>query len=270
MFSSLFNFYNKKRQREEPIEKEEPIENSFKTLKLDTQPTEYPIETYKKKVLYRSDHTCVYYNRVKDEFKMVAREFIPKGTLLCIEEAFIGSGPYLINILQHNPWLTKELYPRTPEEYTTPTSLLRYTTSDLLKKINHNGWDWYSEKTDPLSMQSAVGLCPYISKCNHSCTPNAFTLKITNIRNVLDEYTAGFVLYCVEDVKEGEEITISYGDTIGHSPCLKDGYVELKKRTFDWECLCGMSLRERGKLLDNHLKRCRQWWKQDKEIVDHY
>lgn len=259
--------YSKKREREQSTKDESDndlltIQERLKQIKIDPQPCVYTIETYKKKVLYRNDHICVMYDRVKDNFKMVATQFIPKGTLLCIEEAFIGSGPYLISILQHNRELAKELYPRKKEELHTPSSLLQYTTNQLIQKINHNAWDWYSEKTDPLSMQSASGLCPYISKCNHSCTPNAFTLKIVNIRNIIDEYTAGFVLYAVNDILEKEEVTISYGDTVGH---LFEYY-----STFSWKCNCNTTVSQRSELLSSHLKRCKRWWNQDKDIIDHY
>lgn len=264
MFSSLLHsFYtkNKKRDREQEDDSIDILQNRLKQIKIDTHPFIYPVETYKKKLLYRNDNIQILYDRVKDSFSMVATKLIPKGTLLCIEEAFIGSGPYLIGVLQYNPNLAKELYPRKKEEFTTPASLLHYTTSELLQKINHNSWEWYSEKTDPLSMQSSSGLCPFISKCNHSCTPNAFTLKITNIRSI-EEYTAGFVLYAVQDIEEKQEITISYGDTVGH-------LIE-SNSIFGWSCMCGLRMSQRCELLSSYLRLCKTWWEEDKDIINHY
>jgi len=267
MFHSVFqSFYTKKTKRDSNEEKEEEdissLGNRLKRIKLSTECDFRIADTYRKKCVYRHDNIQVVFNRMKNQFKLVATQFIPKGTLLCIEEAFIGSGAYLLTILKHNTDIAKELYPRDKDEFTTPSTLLQYTTTNLLHKINHNAWDWYSEKTDPLSMQSTYGLCPYISKCNHSCTPNAFTLRITNMRNIPDEYTGGFVLYAVEDVREKEEITISYGDTVGH-------LIE-SSSVFMWECNCGLSFSERCERLDTHLEMCRRWWTQDKEALDFY
>jgi len=131
----------------------------------------------------------------------------------------------LCDWLSYRQAIASELYPRTD-----------LSMKSLEEKIEHNVWEWY-EKGDPIEMKTSYALCPFIRKFNHSGTTYAFATRFIE-RCDMDHFSGYYLIYAVEDIRQGEEICVSYGWEVGHH----DGYTNFK-----WNCNCQLSYKERLK-----------------------
>ena len=264
----------KKRKKEDDYESESESENLSKRIMSISLNSSYSIYKYKytnDKLIFKHESIEAYYNTKNESFCIRAENFIPKGTLLCIEEGIIGDLNHICFVLKNRSDIAKELYPRNTLDVFTSVSNLDFNDNDLCKKIIHNSWEWKMNNM-PLRFKedSTSILCPFISKFNHSCFSNAFVKAITisdfEIKHdkIVDdyEYKGGIVIYSVNNIEPGEEITVSYGFDTGHPVKNKED-----NNVFNWICECGKSEKDRCLYFHKCYREAKFWWNEDKEYV---
>jgi hypothetical protein len=229
------------------------------------------------KIIYKNENIELRYNYNKKSFGVFSLNYIPAGSIICIEEGILGTHQYISSILQFRKDIAKELYPRKELDIFTSISELHFTNEDCSNKVNYNVWEWNSDDS-PISYQNASILCPYISKFNHSCFPNAFVRsissgKINEIKNnsinrinddTNDNYKGYIIIYSIDNIKEGSEITVSYGFNIGHpseDPEFKE--YEDNNSLFNWNCDCEKSERVRYLHYRFAYREAKKWLKED-------
>jgi len=180
---------------------------------------------------------------------------IEEGTLLCMEEAIIGSTNYVATVLSHRLDIAEELYPRA--------------NFDFHDKVCHNTWEYEDEAYAPFSLEKKHALCPYISKFNHHCSPNASVETVCiskhfydNPEEASDNYVGGIVVYAVQDIEEGEEIYVNYGWDIGHTN---------SNSTFNWKCNCGLNKKTRSGIVNRNWRFVNECYERDCDtLIDQY
>lgn len=189
-----------------------------------------PYDCTQESIIYK--HDGVVCCKTEDgKLAIYATEYLPEGTLLVFEQAVVGSNDYIKSCLMHRNDIAKELYPRN--------------TEDLQCKINHNAWEWEDDLYIPLHTTKTNAICPYISKFNHKCAPNAWVETLCISKFLYEEeydammnFMGGIVVYAVDDIEPGEEICINYGYQIGH---------EEINPNFAWKCDCTLTKKFRYK-----------------------
>lgn len=149
----------------------------------------------------------------------IASNDIEKHTLLLIEHTFTGSLEQCQHVIQTNEHLFNELHPRIKKWNETENK------NDIaLKKVLANGF--------VISDSNSIVIGDTISKFNHSCSSNCahFHAGQTKINNLMTNYLA---IITIGDIKNGEELTINYGNDRGHIG------------SDDFKCLCGKTDAER-------------------------
>lgn len=239
-------FFVGKRKRKRGCE---DIEECIKKLKIcnGTKDTYLGKPVYQDMILFKSSDIYVSYDIEKDNFSMFSTNLIHEGTLLIIEEAFVGTNNFIAKRIEKKTQFIKELYPRN---------------GTILDKLSYNTWDWCSS-TDLLYLQDSSGLCPYITKINHSCEPNSIAIKYALNKTNTDEYKGLLVLYAVKNILPNTEITTSYGFEVGH-PSIFD---EEEQTPFNWKCRCNRTYKERNIMYKNLLKKAKLMWHEDKDYV---
>jgi hypothetical protein len=186
-------------------------------------------------VTYMHKSVRLVYLPNKDYYGVYAAESISKGSVLVIENSVVDTTPNLITYLEQNPNIASEMYPRK-------------STISYKEKIINNIWEWYDKGIDPSNMKSYGALFEFLSKINHSCTPNCFVIKEV-ISNTENNYHGCFVLIATENIPKGKEILLSYGPETGHG-----------HEVFDWQCNCLTDYKDRNKLFYYHGKVAMQSW----------
>jgi hypothetical protein len=263
----------KKRKKEDNYESESEseYENLTKRIMSISLNSSYSLYKYKyttDKLNFKHNSIEAYYNTKSESFCIKAEKFIPKGTLLCIEEGIIGDLNHICFVLKNRTDIAKELYPRNTLDVFTSVANLNFNDSELCNKIIHNSWEWKMNNM-PLRFKedSTSILCPFICKFNHSCISNAFVRAITisELESAKDEneYKGGIIIYSVKNIQPGEEITVSYGFDVGH-PVENE---EDNNNVFNWTCECGKSEKERCLYFHKCYREAKFWWNEDKEYV---
>ena len=180
------------------------------------------------------DISPVYFPSV-DQYGFYATKEIEAGTCILIEEGFVGeSNTSIAKFLFHNKDIASRLYPRNhrPDLWSS--------FKECERKAAHNVWEWSPEK----NAKNKIVFLPYTSMFNHSCTPNVDASQYSHWSQTHFRMSEGFAIYSTSFIPAGEELTISYGESVGH----------VKSSVFSWECNCGLSHEER---LDNYNKSLR-------------
>jgi hypothetical protein len=73
---------------------------------------------------------------------------------------------------------------------------------------------------------------------NHNCDPNTFVVEVKNLGKPL------FAVFSIKDIKSGDEISLSYGDDVGHS----------NHTIFNWKCDCNYTDIERKRIFNKAQK----------------
>lgn len=238
------------------------------------------------------------YNYDNKSFGIYATKNIAAGTILCIEKGILGSNEYISKVLESRKDIAKELYPRNELEIFTSNSELHFRNDQLINKTLYNVWEWNSDDS-PICYQKSSLLCPFVSKFNHNCFCNAFVRSISSKKiNELkmnhkiededdnkmkedvddnkmkedDEYNGYIIIYAIDNIKEGSEVTVSYGFNLGH-PSEDPDYeqYEDKSELFDWICGCGKSEKERYLYFRFAYREAKRWCNEDfNEIAQNY
>jgi SET domain-containing protein len=174
-------------------------------------------------------HPNIYFTYDNNQISTIASEPIDKGVLIILEEGIVGKTKEVVRKMSFNEDLNGLLYPR---ENTDNKSDFEFNR----QKYNYNAFEW-NEK------EKTFALFYTIRRINHRCNPNTFVIEVPNKKQCL------FALFTVKDIKQGEEISISYGENIGHS----------NHTIFNWKCDCN---------LDN-MQRLRLFTKNQKSVADY-
>lgn len=256
-----------------------------------------PVSDY---IIFKNQYLELRYDYTSKSFGVYANKFIPAGTILCIEKGILGSNEFISTVLQSRKDIAKELHPRNEIDIFTSTSELHFNKDQLAEKVMYNVWEWSLEDS-PICYKKSSLLCPFISKFNHSCFSNAYvrslsSKKIKEIKNTQlnsifvetdnsnkdeelmtenedeDEYNAYIVIYSVDNIKESDEITVSYGFNLGHPSEDPDYKVfEDNSSLFNWNCECGKSEKERYLHFRFAYREAKKWFLEDlNEIVQNY
>ena len=194
-----------------------------------------PVTCALDKCLYK--HPSIFCMATPDDcMGIYASEFIPEGTLLVLEEAYIGSTSFIATILSNRLDIAEELYPRGEH----------FSFHD---KVCHNTWEYNEDTYAPASLSRQHALVPFISKFNHACMPNANVEMICLSKymhetreEATEHYVGGLACYAVEDIHPFSEIFVTYGDDVGH-------YEDPERETFDWSCTCETTAKQRRRNL---------------------
>jgi len=238
----------------------------------------YKYNYTKDKLIYKHPNINLFYDIKKESFYIKSDCYIAKGTLICIEEGIIGDLKHISFVLQNRKDIAKELHPRKTMDLFTSVNSLNFNEDELYNKIIHNSWEWKMNEL-PLQLQEKdiCIICPFISKFNHSCIPNAFVRSV-NISSYLTsndnkskdeiEYKGGIVVYAVNNINPDEEITVSYGFNVGHNLSLnfKDENDE-DNNVFNWICECNKPVKERFSYFRKCYQEAKFWWNEDKDHV---
>jgi len=194
-------------------------------------------------VIYKHDLVLPIYFPKSDYFGIYAKDNIPAGTMLVFEHAIVDYFDDLVEWVTDHTEISCDLYPRT-----------EYSLQSFKNKVSYNIWEWY-EKGDPIEFKRQSALCPFISKFNHSCNPNAFSTRYTENCTV-DNFQGYFIIYATYDIKQGDEICVSYGWDVGHT-----------NTHFNWKCDCGLNLRERSDIFVSNVKFVEHCLNEDRDHI---
>jgi SET domain-containing protein len=204
-----------------------------------TDCTKFPYAT--DKLVFKHDTIECFVDHMNN-LSIIAGDSIPQGTLLCVEEGWIGSTCHLANILTYRLDVAEELWPRDQ--------------LDFYDKVRSNTWEFLDEEA-PLSLQKKHALFPFASKFNHSCQPNAHVMTC-NLALYSDCYTAGICVYAVKDIYNGQEVCVNYGYDVGHCD----------DSVFNWNCECGLNKKTRKRIMRETWEYVEACYKEDKEMID--
>lgn len=141
---------------------------------------------------------------------VIAVEFVPRGTAIITEAPL-----FTIPLPVINPGQGFRLTDMIPAIYSAYKSLPEYEKGELLSLHNFR-FESETTENDTLSHNLATilrsnayntglahtGVFPAIARVNHDCRPNA--------GNWWSEKTGTRVIYAMQDIKAGDEITVSY------------------------------------------------------------
>jgi hypothetical protein len=130
----------------------------------------------------------------------IARRDIPKHSVVLLEHGLQGTPLLIGRAINEDAKLFENLYPRIA------VGLNRNRATLCRKKADCNQW------------QSIDGSCQLglaASVFNHSCSFNCVTLSVPMVTGV-DFRGAIIACWACKDVKQGDELTISYGSGVGH------------------------------------------------------
>uniref|UniRef100_A0A6C0HDP8 SET domain-containing protein n=1 Tax=viral metagenome TaxID=1070528 RepID=A0A6C0HDP8_9ZZZZ len=183
-------------------------------------------------------HPNISFTYDNNQISTIASEPIDKGVLIMLEEGIVGKTKEVIRKMSFNEDLNALLYPR---ENTDNKSDFEFNR----QKYNYNAFEW-NEK------EKTFALFYTISRINHRCNPNSFVVEVINHRKPL------FALFTVKDIKQGDEISISYGEDIGHS----------NHTIFNWKCECELDKIQRLKTFTKNQKLASDYLKFEYHYLD--
>ena len=156
-----------------------------------------------------------------------AKKGINSKDLLLLEHTFTGSSLHCRRLICFNQYLYNELYPRSLPWIEGKTSA-KDTIVD--EKIQNNVFGGLIEGEFTIGCQ--------ISKFNHNCDPNAFSIISDKVvgKGMTTFYMS---VYAIKPILAGEEINISYRKNAGHDPAV-----------WNFNCMCNLTLEERSKKWD--------------------
>ena len=201
-------------------------------------------------VYYSHPLVEIQYDKLHDNYKMVATSFIPENSCLLLEKGFCGNIDECVTYMLRKECIsyTDQCYPRTSEFLSTyhkyflkeseedkqTTNCINVEDKNKLiswckQKCSSNAWEWNRAK------DKKNGLFYACSKINHNCNPNCHIVEGDQFQ--FNDLESCILLFNKRPLEKYEEITISYWYETGH--------VQNLKSVFNWNCQCGISEQER-------------------------
>lgn len=178
---------------------------------------------------------------VKDEndYKSVCtKNDIYFGEIVLIEHVFTNKINVCSTIIEHNKYLFDQYYPRCHQ-------------SDNMTEIVQN-----KRLANNFTYDDNMNtLTDFITKFNHSCTPNCMTIMKSDYK--MENTNITFLeIYAVRNIPPDTELTISYGPKSAHER--------------DFECTCGKTLQEREKICNIYDNIGKSLIKKNYELSNNY
>jgi hypothetical protein len=209
-------------------------------------------------VIFKHDYIEPVYFKCEDKYALYATQDLYVGTLVLIERAFVKKRKSMLIALSVYPEILEKLYPRTGQRpEANPLEL-------LWDKVDKNVFQW-EDQGDPKHLKDTLALLPFLSMSNHSCNPNIDIVRWLDSdfqdRPEDNFLNGGYAVYTTQPVKKGEELCISYGVEVGHTPTQNSQCVH------SWTCRCGMDEEERRIKFDASNKLAFECWEEDKHTL---